>query len=198
MNKRILSFLMTGAMALAVLVSVAAPALAQYGNGYGPGYGNGTGLVAPTAPLTADETQWLRFMREEEKLARDVYQQLFKKWNLVVFDNIAASEQAHFDALGTLLTRYGVADPALANAGVYSSAKLNTLYNELMAKGMKSAQDALEVGALIEKTDIADLESSLKGTTKLDLKRVYTNLMAPSYNHLEAFETICTVTAAAQ
>jgi hypothetical protein len=138
-------------------------------------------------------------MREEEKLARDVYQQLAKKWNLVTFENIAASEQNHFDALGTLLTRYSVADPAQGlAAGVYSNAKLSALYNELMAKGTKSSQDALEVGLLIEKADIADLEAALKGTAKLDVKRVYTNLMNASYNHLEAFETGCELLATAK
>jgi len=175
------------ALAVALLLPML-PAAAQNGPGRGPG--------APAVqPLTAAETQWLKFMREEEKLARDVYQQLHLKWNLAVFENIAASEQRHFDSIGVLLTRYSVADPALnLAAGVYSDARLNTLYNELMAKGVRSIQDALEVGVLIEKRDIEDLEAALRETTKSDIKRVYTNLMNASYKHLEAFETGCTVT----
>ena len=145
-------------------------------------------------PLTAAETQTLQFMREEEKLARDVYQQLYQKWNLTVFQNISAAEQTHFDAIGVLLTRYGVTDPAQANAaGVYTDVNLIALYNELLAKGMKSAQDALEAGALIEKKDIADLEAAIPATSKLDVKRVYTNLLNGSFNHLEAFESMCEV-----
>jgi hypothetical protein len=179
----------------ALALTLAAPAMAQP---YGPGPGYGIGVVAITPP-TAEETQWLRFMREEEKLARDVYQQLYKKWNLATFEYIAASEQVHFNATGTLIARYGVSDPAQGlAAGVYSDPKLSALYNELMAKGMKSAQDALEVGVAIEKKDIADLEAALKGTAKLDVKRVYTNLMNASYNHLEAFETGCELLAAAR
>jgi hypothetical protein len=145
-------------------------------------------------PLTGDELKWLLHMREEEKLARDVYKVLYEKWNLVVFQNIMASEENHFTAIGTLLTRYGVPDPALSSGGVYSDSTLNALYSQLLTKGMESAQAALEVGAAIEKVDIADLEEAIKAAAKLDIKRVYSNLMNASYNHLEAFETVCTLT----
>jgi hypothetical protein len=173
------------------LLAVSAPAMAQ--NGPGPGWGRGE--TTTVEPLTAAESQWLTFMREEEKLARDVYQQLYEKWNVIAFQNIATSEQNHFDAIGVLLTRYGVADPAQNNpAGVYTDANLNALYNELLARGTLSLQDALEVGVLIEQKDIADLETALKDTSKTDIKRVYTNLMNASYNHLDAFETGCSAT----
>ena len=175
---------------LAMLLSITSPVTAQ------SGYRTNLGIVA-VAPLTAAETQTLQFMREEEKLARDVYQQLYQKWNLTVFQNISAAEQTHFDAIGVLLTRYGVADPAQANAaGVYTDVNLIALYNEVLAKGMKSAQDALEAGALIEKKDIADLEAAIPATSKLDVKRVYTNLLNGSFNHLEAFESMCEVVTA--
>jgi hypothetical protein len=173
----------------AMFLALGAPAVAQpYG---ATGAGNGFTANA-VLPVTADETMWLQFMREEEKLARDVYKVLFGKWNLVIFQNIAASEDTHFNAIGTLLTRYGVADPAQAAAGVYSDPALNALYNQLVAKGLQSAQDALEVGTIIEKKDISDLESALKSTAKFDIKRVFNNLMNGSYNHLDAFETLCT------
>lgn len=145
----------------------------------------------PVEPLTADEEKTLVFMREEEKLARDVYQILAAKWNLRIFSNIAKSEQRHFDSVGVLLERYGVKDPAAATpAGVYSDTRLAALYAELVAKGSLSLKDALEVGVLIEKTDIADLENALKTTSKLDIKNVYTNLLAGSLSHQEAFESV--------
>jgi hypothetical protein len=179
--------------AVLILASIAlafnAPAMAQHSSAR-----PGTGVTTATVPLTFEELKALQFMREEEKLARDVYHALFDKWNLVVFQNIMASEQVHFTAIGTLLTRYGVADPALAGAGVYTDPALNTLYNQLLAKGLLSAQDALQVGILIEKQDISDLENALKDTTKFDIKRVLNSLMNGSYNHLDAFETVCTLT----
>jgi hypothetical protein len=190
MKNQILETKYAAAMALlAIVLAFAAPAMAQFGY---PGSTPGT--VVAVQPLTADEAQWLKFLREEEKLARDVYQQLYQKWNLTVFQNISASEQTHFSVIGTLLSRYGAEDPAQTTAaGIYSDPNLIALYNELVAKGLRSAQDALEVGVLIEKKDIADLETALKGTSKLDIKRVYTNLLNGSFNHLEAFETICEV-----
>lgn len=182
-----LASLVTIGTALALLLVISTPSLAQAGP---KGYGPGPGLIAPVTPATPEEVKWLTFMREEEKLARDVYQELGERYNLNIFRNISRSEDQHATAVANLLTRYGIKDPAQDNpAGVYSDASLNALYSELMAKGSVSLKDALEVGVLIEKTDIADLESAMKETAKLDIKRVYTNLLNGSFNHLEAFET---------
>jgi len=49
--------------------------------------------------LTPEEEAGLLFMREEEKLARDVPLVLFDKSGLRVFENIAQSEQRHMDAV---------------------------------------------------------------------------------------------------
>ena len=62
--------------------------------------------------LNAEEEAGLLFMREEEKLARDVYLELFDEWGLRVFENIAESEQKHMDAVLYLLGKYGLEDPA--------------------------------------------------------------------------------------
>jgi hypothetical protein len=175
-----------GAMAFTLILSTTSAAQG------GPG-GNQTAPRSSRSyavePATADETKRLVYMREEEKLARDVYQFLYERWNLGVFDRIAASEQRHFSSIGTLLARYNVTDPARNDTpGVFTEPKLAALYTDLIAKGALSLKDALEVGVLIEKTDIADIESALKVTLKTDIKRVYTNLLNGSYNHLEAFE----------
>ena len=47
-------------------------------------------------------------MREEEKLARDVYVALGDRWGLRVFENIARAEQRHMDAVVAQLDREGV------------------------------------------------------------------------------------------
>jgi hypothetical protein len=130
-------------------------------------------------------------MREEEKLAHDVYQVLYEKWRLRAFDNISRSESRHYSAAGVLLARYSADDPARdLPAGVYLNPELTALYKELVEKGTVSLKDALEVGVLIEKHDIADLESALKVTDKTDLKTVFANLLAGSLNHLESFEHV--------
>ena len=58
----------------------------------------------PVQALSTQESASLVLMREEEKLARDVYTFLARKWNVPVFTNIAASEQMHMDQLALLLT----------------------------------------------------------------------------------------------
>ena len=53
--------------------------------------------------LTESEIQGILFMREEEKLARDVYLALAERWDMNVFSNIARSEQTHMDSVLTLI-----------------------------------------------------------------------------------------------
>lgn len=170
------------------------------GNGYGNG-NSGTGsssycdgttcestsLNLSTTPLSSYEEDSLIFMVEEEKLARDVYLFLADKWNLVVFSNIAVSEQAHMDSLITLIDRYGLTNPASSQEGVFTNSSLQSLYNELIAKGGQSLADALLVGGAIEEIDIRDLQTRLTSVTHFDISQVFNNLLTGSYNHLKAF-----------
>lgn len=128
-------------------------------------------------------------MREEEKLARDVYQYLYTKWQMPIFNNIAQSEQVHTDAVKNLLERYNINDPVKDDsAGVFTSTEMQDLYNKLTSIGTKSSSDALKVGATIEDLDIKDLTKFLKSTDNEDIKTVYQNLMKGSRNHLRAFD----------
>lgn len=141
-----------------------------------------------TSGLSIDETADLLFMREEEKLARDVYLALYEQWGTPAFQNIAASEQAHMDALLGLINQYGLQDPAAGNsAGVFSDPTLQDLYDQLIAAGSQSLPDALIVGATVEEIDILDLQGSLAQTRNSTIVPVYQNLLAGSENHLIAF-----------
>ncbi|MEZ5232041.1 MAG: DUF2202 domain-containing protein [Acidimicrobiales bacterium] len=138
------------------------------------------------AGLSADEVASLVWMREEEKLARDVYTTLGELWGVQIFDNIAASEQSHTDAVLRLLDAYGIADPAAgAPVGVFSDPALQQLHDELVAKGSLSLTDALAVGATIEDLDIVDLQE--RATEVADIDAVYAELEKGSRNHLRAF-----------
>jgi len=146
------------------------------------------GSQVQAASLTTTEKDWLTFMREEEKLARDVYLFLYDEWGSRIFANIAASEQTHMDALKTLLDRYGIADPAAGKApGEFDNPYFETLYNELTEQRSASLVEALKAGVLIEETDINDLNAATAATTRKDIKRVYGNLLKGSLNHLDAF-----------
>ena len=160
------------------------------GGGNASGYASGEHLALPAAvpgDLSAEEAAALAYMREEEKLAHDVYMALFSQWGLPSFQNIANSELTHTAAVKALLERYGVQDPASSQAGVFTNPALQDLYNQLIAQGSQSLAEALKAGALVEETDIADLEARLAQTDNADIQQVFNSLMNGSYNHLRAF-----------
>jgi len=130
----------------------------------------------------------LSYIIEEEKVARDVYLALSVTWNSRVFTNIAKAEQKHMDALARLFSRYEIEEPlTLEDIGVFENAELQKLYDELVERGQRSLLDALEVGVLVEETDIADLEELLEAEIPSDFERVYVNLLRGSKKHLNAF-----------
>ena len=138
--------------------------------------------------LTKAEVQDMLFMREEEKLARDVYLTLYQTWGLPIFQNIANSEATHMEAIKNLINQYGLVDPVSDNTiGVFNDETLQALYNQLIAEGSQSVADALRVGAAIEEIDILDLEEAIAHTDKADIQLVYENLMKGSRNHLRSF-----------
>lgn len=147
----------------------------------------GTELEPTESLLTEQEIQDLSFLREEEKLARDVYLYAFNQHGLNVFKNIANSEQQHMDRVLAILSSYGVDDPALATSGEFNDAELQELYDQLTAKVSVSLVDALEVGAIIEDLDIKDLSIMAENSEKEDLALLYSNLACGSANHMRSF-----------
>ena len=153
-------------------------------------YLNGEDLIEsiPESELSEAEIEGLILMREEEKLARDVYLTLGESWGLNIFFNIAESEQTHTDAVKDLLDRYGIEDPVKDDSvGVFTSPVMAELYDALVAQGEKSLVDALIVGATVEDLDISDLSDLLGDTDNADIIVVYENLSKGSRNHLRAF-----------
>jgi hypothetical protein len=141
-----------------------------------------------TITLTAEEKSDLVFMREEEKLARDVYLTLYGVWGTSVFANIATSEQQHMDAILALLNTYKLPDPTVGKlVGEFVNEELQHLYDDLVNLGKKSALDALKVGGIIEETDIEDLVAAMDTSRIAKIDNTYNNLLNGSYNHLRAF-----------
>lgn len=147
----------------------------------------GTEVESVESLLTDQETQDLLFLREEEKLARDVYLIAFKRHGLKVFQNIANSEQQHMDRVLAILQTYDIEDPALSEAGNYANDDLQALYEQLTAKAELSLIDALEVGATIEDLDIKDLNLMAENSDKEDIALLYSNLACGSANHMRSF-----------
>jgi len=139
------------------------------------------------AALSADEISWLTYMREEEKLARDVYIYLYNMHGSTIFYNISNSEQTHMNAIKTLLDRYGIPDPVKDDTPGEFTDDFAALYKTLTEAGSASLVEALKVGVFIEETDIDDLETGIASTIRRDVSKVYRNLLTGSYNHLDAF-----------
>ena len=151
----------------------------------------GRNTTTTSTGLDAVEASLLTFMREEEKLARDVYRALDDLWGMRVFRNIAGAEQTHMNRLGDLLVKYEIPDPVGdAGPGEFTNPELQTLFDELIAQGSLSLIDALVVGATIEDLDIHDLEVRLERTDNEDISTVYQNLQKGSRNHLRAFASL--------
>lgn len=138
--------------------------------------------------LSEEEKNGLILMREEEKLAHDVYTVLYEKWSQNTFQNIAKSEQTHTDTVKVLLDKYGIADPVTSGeVGVFTAPEMQKLYDDLVAKGDVSLVEALTVGAIVEDLDISDLNKLLAETDNEDIQIAYQNLTKGSRNHLRAY-----------
>lgn len=149
----------------------------------------GTTLAAlPSETLSAAEQSSLIYMREEEKLAGDVYARLGATWGLKIFTNISTSESTHTEAVRQLLVRYNLTDPsANLGAGVFANTTLQGLYTQLVTAGSVSLIDGLKVGAAIEELDMLDINTHLKTVDNQDIRLVYDNLLKGSRNHLRSF-----------
>lgn len=153
---------------------------------------NSTGACGPCndtiiATITDEEASGLLFMREEEKLAHDVYVYMYELWNVPVFDFISRSEAAHTDRILTLINYFDLEDPASPNPGEFNNPDLQALYDQLIIQGSDSLVAGLIVGATIEEVDIIDLKDRMEVATNASILTVYNNLMLGSEAHLRAF-----------
>ena len=144
-------------------------------------------VLLETPSISNDELSVLGKMKEEEKLARDVYTVLYQKWGSRIFYNISKAEEKHMNAVILLLKYYGSADTLVEEAGLFTRPGFQTLYNDLVATGSASVEDAFKTGALIEEMDSKDLTDILESATNENIILVFENLLKGSRNHLRAF-----------
>lgn len=141
-----------------------------------------------TSVLTDTEIDYLIYMREEEKLARDVYLTLSAQYTTAIFTNISQSEQRHMDAMESLIIKYGLDDPVVDDdLGEFTNPVFSELYEDLVERGMENYCEALGVGITIEELDIVDIGDALRDVEARDLQRALNNLLFGSENHLSAF-----------
>lgn len=106
------------------LVSIASTAAARGGQQ--------RSLSMESTTLTEGEKAHLMFMREEEKLARDVYLTLGSLYpNSRVFGKIDDSEQKHTMAVKNMIEKYGLEDPNTNdNVGVFTGEDYGWYFTE--------------------------------------------------------------------
>lgn len=148
-------------------------------------------FLQPARAITPLDASNILFIKQEEKLARDVYLALYERWGQNTFRNIGQqSEQQHMNAVDGLIALYSLTDTTPAARGVFTIPELQALHDELLAKGNRSLIDALLVGILIEEVDIRDLQAALDATREAQIKTVFTSLQNGSRNHLAAFSKV--------
>lgn len=184
------------AAAMAVLIAAAGKAA----------YADVDGIV-----LDHNEQTHLIFMREEEKLARDVYMELSAMYpKHPIFGKIDDSEQKHTDAVRAMIKKYGLEDPSTNdNVGVYTGAEYGWYFTEkfhqLVERASISELEALYVGAFIEELDMMDINQCPKVivetdngindvsecgkvyTDNADVANLYASLLDGSDSHLESY-----------
>ncbi len=159
----------------------------------------------PATELSNEQKYTLAYMWNEEKLAKDIYLALNEIFPSSTLYNIATrSETSHQASVEALVAKYdlnilntedysgGYSAEALLpySSGLYSIPELASLYETLYAKGSTSLQDALEVGCMVEVTDINDLEEDIiTAGDAADLVAVFQNLQSGSYSHYWSFDS---------
>jgi len=150
-----------------------------------------TGIFATssfaTTTLTQTQENDLVYMYQEEKVARDVYRALGDQWDSKTFANIQRSEQKHMNILKDVLEKYDIPVPVIEDTeGVFENETLQSLYEELVAEGQNSLSEALNIGVILEETDIIDLEARMINVPD-DVASAYSKLLKGSNSHLRAF-----------
>lgn len=138
--------------------------------------------------ISSKQKAQLKYLIEEEKLARDVYSYLAREVTSQKFSNITKSEQTHMDLMSNILKQYGIKNPTKGMAeGEFKNSELQDLYKKLIKDGATDILSAYNVGVQIEELDIADLKNMLKTKWPTDVKSVLDRLLSGSQNHLVAF-----------
>ena len=129
----------------------------------------------------------LLYLIEEKKLAHDVYTKMYELYGARVVGNILKSEESHQGKVLSVLDSRSIADPRSSELGVFINSDLQALYNELIAKGTQSVEEAYKAGVIIEEKDIADITNQLATATDADIVQTLETLRSGSENHLRAF-----------
>jgi len=193
--------------------------------GDGNGTQNGQGTAAqdggvtdvessPVSTLTQDLKDAIAYMGNEERLAYDIYMNLYEyhdtnsNTQIMQLQTIAQNaEKTHVGIVQALVQKYDLGEDDLSNVetavadnsvafedmprGEYDIPAIQELYNLLYDKGIASKQAALEVGCMVEVVDVDDLDEYIELAEEshaADVVEAFTVLRDGSYSHYWAFD----------
>ena len=168
----------------------------------------------PISTLTPALKNSLAYMGNEERLAYDIYQNLYtyhideNAIEIKQLKNISEkSEIKHIEIVRDIVKKYALTSSDLNNvvnsldlrdssleelpSGEYDILAIQDLYNTLYAKGIVSKSEALFVGCMVEVTDVEDLDKYIVMAEKsnaTDIVDAFNILRKGSYNHYWAFD----------
>ncbi len=145
------------------------------------------GAGAAAARLSERESNGLAFIWEEEKTARDLYTALYERHGDTIFSDLERSEQNHMDRARAIMDQYGLATPGKDEQGIFENQTLQKIYEELLARGSASHEDALKTAATFEEISIIDLKKEINVMQAEDVKAMYQGLLAGSQKHLRSY-----------
>ncbi len=179
-------------------------------------HGNGSDFnlsAYPKSTLNQDLIDSLAYMGNEERLAHDIYTVLYnyhkeEGTEIKQLINISSnSEVKHVGIVQDIVRRYNINATNTTNVvnpvadknvtfedmpiGEYDIPKIQELYDSLYAKGVASKQAALEVGCMVEVTDVDDLDKYIEqaeASNASDIVAGFNVLRDGSYNHYWAFD----------
>ena len=140
-----------------------------------------------TTALSSAEVATLIYLREEGKLARDIFVSMYRNWGSETFSNSAFSKQIHMDAMKEMLDAYKLPDPIQSHAGVFINPDLKARYDQLLTSGLRSYIDSLYVGATIEENNSLTIRGAIKESTHTDLTKSYRALLDESKKNLDVY-----------
>ena len=169
---------------------------------------------AITENMTQELKNSLAYMGNEERLAYDVYMNLYNfhetnnSMEIKQFKNIAEkSEMKHVGIVQSLVQRYNLGEDDLTDvakgvadnnvtfenmpSGEYDIEAIQTLYNTLYDLGIQSQENALKVGCMVEVTDIEDLDKYIElaeESNATDVLEAFDVLRDGSYSHYWSFD----------
>jgi len=163
-------------------------------------------LTEKLSELTQELKDSITYMYNEEKLAKDIYLNVYEKQKIKQLYNIATkSEIKHEEAVNDLAIKYDLNITLYPDtdipydkktldsygSGQYPVVAIQELYDMLYDKGIQSKKDALDVGCLVEVTDIDDLDKYMIQATEAnasDVLTVFNFLREGSYKHYWSFD----------